>query len=227
MKFILTAGWDDGIADLTERLVRELVNGKKVLWLTSGGSNIPATVQIMENIPTTPSKNLTVLLADERFGEVGHQASNWNKLMQAGLDQKNTTLLPILERGQDEAKAVQKYNHLAEEAFANNDLVIAQLGIGPDGHIAGLLPRSSALKEESELVAGFLSDETPPMYRMTMTFKALRRIDVAYSFAFGKPKRQALTNLEYSKLSLSDQPCQILRQIPEAYIYNDQIGNHA
>ncbi len=60
MKYILTAGWDDGVADLTERLVKELAGRKRVLWLVSGGSNIPASVQIMDNISGSLSEHLSV-----------------------------------------------------------------------------------------------------------------------------------------------------------------------
>lgn len=225
MKYILTAGWDDGIADLTERLVRELAEGKKVLWLISGGSNIPAIVQIMYNVPTKLSTNLTILLADERYGDVGHPKSNWQQLLDAGLTPKNSTQLTILEDGLSQNETVEKYNSLASKAFADNSLVIAQLGIGPDGHIAGLLPESSSLDAKDVLVTGFMSSEEPPIYRLTMTFEALRKINAAYCFAFGKPKRAAIKNLQ-DNLSLNDEPAQIIKQIPEAYIYNDQIGQH-
>ena len=225
MKYILTAGWDDGIADLTVRLVRERAEGKKVIWLISGGSNIPATVQIMDNIPTKHTDNLTIMLVDERYGKPGHSQSNWQQLLDAKIEQKHSTHLTILEDGLNEAGTVTKYNSLAKQAFKNNDLVIAQLGIGPDGHIAGLLPGSSSLKAKGALVAGFMSDEEPPKYRLTMTFDSLRKIDAAYCFAFGKPKRVAIKNLQ-DKLSLDEEPAQILKQIPEAYIYNDQIGHN-
>src|SRR6185437_3559960 len=97
MKYILTAGWDDGMADLTERLVRELAGNKRVLWLVSGGSNIPASVQIMSNISTDLSRRLTVMLADERYGEPGHPESNWEQLEQAGFEGKNASLVRTLK----------------------------------------------------------------------------------------------------------------------------------
>src|ERR1700759_4960942 len=101
MRYIRTAGWEDGTADLTERLVRELAQGRRVLWLTSGGSNIPFSVQIMDNIPRKLRQKLSITLADERYGEVGHSESNWAQLAQAGFKTEQATALPVLHEGAD------------------------------------------------------------------------------------------------------------------------------
>ena len=222
MRYILTAAWDDGVADLTERLVRELAAGNHVLWLVSGGSNIPGSVQIMDNISSSLSKNLSVSLSDERYGEPGHPESNWTQLMQAGFDGKHATLLPVLQPGAGFEQAVKNYNQLIEAAFKSNDTVIAHLGVGPDGHVAGILPNSPATRAE-ELVAGY---EAPPLTRLTLTFPALRKVTVAYVFAFGKPKQKALESLRDQALTPAEQPAQILNELSEAYMYSDQVGKH-
>jgi 6-phosphogluconolactonase len=222
MKYILTAGWDDGVADLTERLVRELATGKRVLWLLSGGSNIPSSVQIMDNISADLSKNLSVSLIDERYGEPGHSESNWAQLIQAGFDGKQARLLPILQPGASFEQTIETYNQLIEKAFDANDVIIAQLGIGPDGHVAGILPNSAATTAKT-LVTGY---EAPPLTRLTLTFPALRQITAAYAFAFGKPKQQALVSLQAKALPPEQQPAQILNELPEAYMYSDQVGEH-
>jgi 6-phosphogluconolactonase/glucosamine-6-phosphate isomerase/deaminase len=84
LKFILTTSWEDGIADLTAHLITELRAGKRVLWLLSGGSNIRAIVEVMDSIDDSLTPNLSLLLADERFGPVGHHDSNWQQLLDAG-----------------------------------------------------------------------------------------------------------------------------------------------
>lgn len=224
MKYILTAGWDDGVADLTERLARELASGKRVLWLVSGGSNIPASVQVMDNIAAKLTKGLSVSLADERFGRPGHADSNWTKLTEAGFDGKQAKLLPVLRAGASFGQAVKDYEKLIEQAFADNDVMIAQLGVGPDGHIAGILPGSPAAAETEALVSGY---EAPPLKRLTLTFPALRRLTAVYAFAFGEPKRQALLDIESGKSDTGSQPAQILNRLPEAYLYSDQVGEHA
>lgn len=220
MKYILTAGWDDGVADLTERLARELAGGKRVLWLVSGGSNVPASVQVMDSIAAGLSRNLSVSLADERYGKPGHPDSNWEQLMQAGFDGKHAALLPVLKSGASFEQTIKDYERLVEQGLAGNDVVIAQLGIGPDGHIAGILPGSPAAAETKALVSGY---ETPVFKRLTLTLPALRRLTAVYAFAFGEPKQEALAALQAGSQSPARQPAQILNELPEAYVYSDQV----
>lgn len=223
MKYILTAGWEDGIADLTQRLVRELASGKSVLWLTSGGSNIPASIQVMSNISADLSKNLSIMPADERYGELDHADSNWGQLIKSGFEPASAKLLPVLQAGLSFEKTIEHYQQMAADAFDQNDIIIAQLGIGPDGHIAGILPDSPATLENHELATGY---EAPPLSRMTITFPAFRRLTAAYTFAFGDTKHEALQTLHDSDIDLAKQPSQILKQVGENYVYNDQVGEH-
>lgn len=224
MHFILTSGWEDGIADLTQRLAKELSDGRRVLWLVSGGSNISASVQVAENISEELSQNLTIMLADERYGEVGHTDSNWGQLLKAGFNTGRATTYPVLQAGLSMEATLNRYNKLANQAFAENDIIVAQLGVGNDGHIAGILPNSEAAHEDQQLVAAY---ESSPYKRLTLTFPALLKITASYTFAFGAPKREALQNLHDGALDLANQPSQILREIPEAYVYNDQLGETA
>ncbi len=223
MRFILSLGWEEGIADLTQRLVRELSAGRRVLWLVTGGSNLPASVKIMGSISDDLSRNLTVMLADERYGAPGHADSNWAQLMDSGFQGKHATLLPLLQAGDSFERAAERYNQLAGQAFNEAEVTISQIGIGADGHVAGILPESPAARETTAMVIAY---DSPPYTRLTMTFPALQRITADYSFAFGENKRQTLTMLEQKQLDPIMQPAQIFKQLPEAYIYNDQIGEH-
>lgn len=223
MKYILTAGWDDGIADMTARLARELASGKRVLWLTSGGSNIVASVQIMDNISAPLSKQLSVSLIDERYGEVGHNTSNWQQLLQAGFDGKEATLLPILQPGLDLNATAAAFDDFMQAAQTQYDVIVGQLGIGEDGHIAGILPDSVAAQEARKLAVGY---ESTPHRRVTLSFPGLRCLTVAYAFAFGAPKKPALKDLHTRTVPLATQPAQILKELSEAYLYSDQVGEH-
>jgi 6-phosphogluconolactonase/glucosamine-6-phosphate isomerase/deaminase len=89
--------------------------------------------------------------------------------------------------------------------------------MGVDGHVAGILPNSPAVLENDELVAYY---KASPFERITLSFKALRQLDVAYLIAFGEDKKTALVKLK-TNLSLNEQPAQILKSIKEAYVYSD------
>jgi 6-phosphogluconolactonase/glucosamine-6-phosphate isomerase/deaminase len=222
MQYILTTGWEDGIADLTQRLVHELSNDKKVLWLTSGGSNIPAIVQIMSHVTADLSEGLTVLPVDERYGEVGHENSNWAALMRAGFKGQHAELEPVLFGDLSFQATIVRFQHIATKAFAANDCIIGQFGIGDDGHIAGILPESEAAHEKIEFVSGYHTEQYD---RLTLTFSAIKQITAAYVFAFGEAKANALKILETKIVPLEKQPAQILKQMREAYVYNDQRGD--
>jgi 6-phosphogluconolactonase/glucosamine-6-phosphate isomerase/deaminase len=219
MKFV-KASLDTAKADLLKRLTDELSAGHSVLWLTSGGFNIQVSVDIMKQIPVELTSRLSVMPADERYGEPGHADSNWAQLMTAGFDAKQATLLPILQAGQSFEAAAQDYTARAEQALAANDVAIVQLGMGEDGHILGVLPNTEAV-QATGLVFAY---DHPSYKRLTLTLGALNRATAIYAFAFGAGKLPALQNLQNKSLSLDDQPAQILWSLSEVYIYNDQVG---
>ena len=222
MRLILTTGWEDGLADLLHRLVKELAAGKQVLWLLSGGSNIQGSVEVMNNISPRLRSKLTVTLGDERYGKVGHINSNFAQLLKAGFKPGRAKLIPVLQEGLSfEATAVRFDQYLCK-AFQTADTVIAQLGMGDDGHVSGILPHSPATETLTSLTTAY---RAKPFDRMTLTFHGLEQISAAYVFAFGEPKRLALQTLHHRRLPLAEQPVQILKQLREAYVYNDQVGD--
>jgi len=224
MKFILTRDSFQAETDISERLIQQLSAGKKVLWLTSGGSNVVPQVNILKNIPDELTSNLTIMPNDERYGPVGHQDSNWQEMLDAGLEGKSALLLPVLRDGLDFEETAKTFEETARSTFENNDVVISQLGMGPDGHVSGILPGTAAANEQSAWVVAY---EHPPFRRITLTFPAISQVDAVYLLAYGETKKPMLENLRDEDLPLSEQPAQILKRIEESYIYNDQIGEAA
>ena len=220
MQFILTPDPALGVRDVCAQLLGHLSNQEQVLWLVCGGSSIPAIVSVMQALPDDLTSNLTIMLTDERYGPVGHADSNWQQLIDQGFDFKQATGLATLQPGLSAAQTVAHYAEVAKRALAKADYTITQFGIGADGHIAGILPNSVASQETEQLAAGY---QTDPFLRLTLTFPALKQIDAAYAFVFGENKQPALSRLANEDLSLADQPSQILKQIPLANVYNDQM----
>lgn len=221
MQFNLVNDWREGELILSKRIQDELKN-KKVLWLVSGGSNIEVSVSTANSLPVELTKKLTIALVDERYGEVSHPYSNWHQLLKSGFKAGDAKLIPVLKSGLNLEGTVKLYDSQIENAFNANEIVIAQLGIGDDGHVAGILPKSPATKDIADNVVGYVSD---PYKRITLTFSALRQIDTAYIFAFGENKKTALANLKNSTISKEIQPAQIIKELSESYIFNDQLGD--
>ena len=205
---------------LSELLLVELKNHKTVLWLISGGSNIEVAVAIMNDLRGF-EKNLIVTLSDERYGPVGHAGSNWQQLLAAGFDHGKAQTYPVLQEGLSMAATARMFELTLSDCLDKADVVVGQLGIGTDGHVSGILPHSPATIDDETLVAYYV---TPQFSRITTTFYALKQIDCVYSFVYGADKKDALETLALKKLSLAEQPSQILKNIKHAYVYNDQIG---
>lgn len=220
MHYISSTDGQDGIAAVTEQLIQALQENKKILWLVCGGSNIAAEVEIMNSIPDKPTGNLSVTLTDERYGDPGHKDSNWQQLQDAGFDFKRAKALPVLQSGKSLSEIVEAYDKLARQAVAENEIIVALFGIGADGHIAGILPDSPAANENEAWATGY---KAGPLTRLTLTFPALRKISTAYALAFGTAKKGALDKLQAEDTTLANQPAQILKHLPEAYLYSDQI----
>ena len=218
IKFVKTTDKPQIAEAIADRLSSELSNNKKVLWLVSGGSNIQLAVEIMKQIPDDLSQNLTVSLIDERFGEVGHADSNWQQLLDAGINFKQAKAIPILDGSKSLNQNAENHEKEFREMLAENDVKIGLFGMGADGHTSGILPETVAARETSDdkLIVGYQDK----FARITTTFAAVKKIDIAFLVAFGEDKRPAMENLK-KKIPLEKQPAQILKQISETTVFSD------
>lgn len=221
MQTIPSADSTVGQQQLLARIQKERSAGKKVLWLTSGGSNIAVTVVIMAGLTLQESEGVTIGLIDERYVPVGHLDSNWQQLVNAGIDTKSATVLQVLYEDLSLAATAERYDTCLEKAFSDADVILGLLGIGTDGHTAGILPGSSAADKTDQYVCGY---QTKVYDRITITPHALVHFTAAYTLAFGEAKKSAIQELINKTVPIATQPAQILKNIKESYIFSDQIG---
>ncbi|MGH7234579.1 MAG: 6-phosphogluconolactonase, partial [Candidatus Saccharimonadales bacterium] len=194
------------------------------LWLVPGGSNIALAVAVMERLSDELTQDLTIALSDERFGPYNHPDSNWTQLKRFGFEPKKARVIETLIQGDnsDMATVVQRYNAEIDDALDNVTTAIGLFGMGIDGHIAGILPGSPATNEQDyATVTGY---SATPFNRITITFPAIRRLKTAFLIAMGEDKRSQLERLIAQDVPLNIQPAQIIKQVSEAYVYNDQVG---
>lgn len=209
-------------AVISERLLTELRAEKQVLWLLSGGSNIAVEVAALNAIPSALRSNLTIMLSDERFGPYGHKDSNMQQLYDAGLEPGDAHVIPVIvPESLPMTASTTHYEDNVRQAFAAADVSIVQLGMGSDGHIAGILPHSPAVSAKG-LVTSY---NTENFDRVTLTFQALQQATATYVFAFGQDKGAQLVKLRDADLPVDEQPAQILKQFAEVYVYNDQLDS--
>lgn len=222
MKF-LNQPQDQAIRKIAGRICQELEAGKRVLWLTSGGSNVQAEVTVMKLVREHAEDKLgglAILPMDERYGKPGHDTSNSEALRRAGFDPGAATWVDVLTHDVPLNQTISFYTDVAATAFANAAVIIGQFGLGNDAHTAGVLPDSPAADADEVTVAGY---EWTDYTRMTLTPVALAQVQVAYVLAYGDGKKEALERLQANTEPLAKLPAKLLYQIPEVYVYTDQV----
>ncbi len=204
---------------LYDTLINNIKSNKKILLIVAGGSNVPIIKAVFDKLPDDLTSNIDLILSDERYGSSDFKDSNFVKLQKAGFNIKKAHFENILTN-----QSIDESTRILENQFARGDkkaeVIIALLGIGQDGHIAGILPNSKALNSESYATSYRALD----FDRITLSFKALKKINIAIIGAYGIKKRMALINLKKLELPIEEMPSKILQEIKSNYIYNDQIG---
>ena len=220
MKFIRAEGAQELISYCVDTLLSHLKNDEKVLFLLPGGSNIASGVSIIRSVPQEYNHLLTLGLTDERYGPIGHMDSNQQQYKDAGLDLTIYDYLPMLF----DLPADQTINKVAvsyQQAFKNCSYTLAFMGMGADGHIAGVLPGSIGASTDNFAANYQASDHN----RLTLSLVALKQLDEAVLGVFGN-KQEALVKLHDQDISVNDQPAQVLKQIRLVSIYNNFIGDN-
>ena len=224
MRFIKIKNQIEATDILFNHLLLSLKNNNSVSWVVSGGSNIDMTVKVFNKLNFDLIQRLTILLVDERYGIPGHPNSNYSQLESAGLDFSKVKNLKVLKSSAlsfDET--ANEYNSSVSQVFEKSDYIIGQLGIGVDGHTAGILPYTSAVLNTKDLVTNYVGKDYS---RITMTLNALKNMSEILVFVFGENKKQVLINLQEKDLSYEEQPSMIFRNIKNVYIINDMIGEN-
>lgn len=212
---------NDSLVNMLADKLNSLLAQKKVLWMLTGGRSIPLEVNIMSKVSKQHSNNLTIVISDERYGLYDHPDSNWYQLKKAGFNQKQAIIYEILQTANPDINiTTDQYNQQLTKLFQSSNYNLGLLGLGDDGHIAGILPHSPAIQATS-LVTSYMSK---PFQRITTTFSGLTRLQEVYVLAFGQNKRLAVSNLVNTSLDLQTQPAQIVKSIKNSTLISDQLN---
>jgi 6-phosphogluconolactonase/glucosamine-6-phosphate isomerase/deaminase len=204
---------------LAQGLTLALQSYDRVIWLVPGGSNIDISVAASRLLDEQLTQKLVIMQTDERFVSLDSDDCNWHQLKLAGFDTKQAQVFPILVGSETRDETAKRYSETVLREFIAADYIVAQYGVGPDGHIAGIKPNSPASTSD-ELVCGYQGED---FERITLTFPALQQVDEAFAFVYGENKRPILEKLSGEILSLTDFPAGVLAATPVSTVYNDQI----
>ncbi len=213
---------DLATSKLTDSLQTALDRNKKILLLLSGGSNLKIVDQISKELINNP--NIASYVLDERFSK-DPSLNNSLQIKEKGVNINLTvpgdqeSLLDFTNRFNDELKAWLEKNPEGE--------IICTLGMGPDGHIAGIspMPDDQDLFEQTfsqnQLVIGYTGNLSPAE-RVTTSPNFLSKINLFVALILGEAKRPVFNDLINKKTKENLHPAQLLHKFPgETVVFTD------
>ena len=213
--FKTTTKPEDAANFVASSISHQLGLGNRVLFFVPGGSAIAVAVKISDIIRKQPHENLTIMLTDERYGEINHPDSNWFQLKEQGFSLPEAKIIPVLMGAKPE-ETVAKFNENLEQELKLSQYKIGLFGMGSDGHTAGILPLSPAAQSSS--LSSYYN--TPTFSRITVTKNVLEKLDEAVLWVQGENKWQALKDLE-KNIDEKEQPVQMLKKVKKLSIFTD------
>lgn len=200
-----------------------------ILLLVSGGSSLA----VVEHCDTTLlGEHITLGLIDERFSpnpalrnyqtltetEFFGDAIKCGVLLLDVSIQDGEQAQTVVERWEDQLRAWINWHQQGK--------VIAVMGIGEDGHTAGIMPGEYNIDFSGNAnVVSYTVPKTVSMYtdRITTTFTFLKTyIDEAFVYAVGPKKRKAIEALEAADADIKKTPALIFKQMKSVKIFTDK-----
>lgn len=204
--------------DLATKLLNFLSGRKTALFLSGGKTPIGLYQKLARDGQLAAG---AVGMVDERFGSKWHLQSNETMLRDTNLlryfSLLNIPFYPILGPGKTKEEAAELYDEKVRALYASFPQSIGLLGVGRDGHTAGLPVKTgleNVFADKSSLVVSY-DDRAVMGERVTMTFLALSMLDFLLVLVFGKDKQKALQDM------LNDGPEE---QVPARFFKRPEIG---
>jgi 6-phosphogluconolactonase/glucosamine-6-phosphate isomerase/deaminase len=208
-------------------------SGQDILLLLSGGS----ALNLIDLVETKNiSENYTIGVVDERFSN-DPKINNYLQLREkqnfiTEANKANANFLDSIPKvGESLENFTDRFlgNIQVWQEKHKQGKIITTLGMGPDGHTAGVMPHPENSKwfaetfVSSKIVAGYdAGKKNSHPLRVTLTLTFLRKhLDLAIVFVCGNDKKQALENLLSETGQLHDTPARILKEIKDCILVTD------
>jgi 6-phosphogluconolactonase/glucosamine-6-phosphate isomerase/deaminase len=233
VRVILSEGEKAG-SDLAAEQLYEIADKRTVLFLSGGDT----PTNLYRRLAKESDLNVgAAAMVDERYGKVRHEQSNEATRSKSGLtkyfEAHAIPFYAILEEEQDIARTASNYEQKVKALFVQYAKSVAILGIGEDGHIAGIAPNRPDFSnplfsaERANLLVDYFVDakamstegvSSAPFgfgERITMTIRGLSKLDLLIVMAFGEKKKAVLSRL------FEEGP---IEQVPARFIKNRTVA---
>ena len=223
---------------MCSRLLAALDGKRNVFLLLSAGSWVKIYSSMVPILPTLDMSKLTFGLVDERYVPKEHVDSNEQQISESELIRKfidqGATFIPTIQDAQiDPATIVELIDSLYKQILSKKVHFLLTLGLGSDGHTAGILPSStsnvfSSRFNDDKLFVYYqtVPEETlnPHRKRFTISPSCIQKADEVIIFAAGAEKKPIIDHLFYSSEPAHSFPAGILRTISDKVtIYTDKV----
>jgi 6-phosphogluconolactonase/glucosamine-6-phosphate isomerase/deaminase len=210
--------------------VLEQKKSKSILFLLSGGSSLDLLDLIDEKVL---GSHVCICVSDERFSR-DESVNNWLQVKSKSFYQKARNAgCEFIETVPAETETIEQVSQRWEKDLRDwvkkhpNRFTLATLGVGPDGHVAGISPFPDNPEKfvdfliTPDWIKGYTGNLTPPE-RITITAKFMEdQIDYGLVYVVGEGKKVALENILKDEGRMADTPARILREMKEIEIYTD------
>ena len=204
--------------EFAQRVREHAVMGKTFTVALAGGATPRTLYEVLatEYRQEVPWKSVHLFWSDERYVPLDHPDSNYRLVREALLDlieipPMNIHAAPTGFDRPDEAARV--YERVLRDPTGSGRLDWILLGLGEDGHLASLFPRSPALGETRRWVVAVRSSPKPPPVRLTFTLPLMNRAAQIHFLVSGCEKAEALRSAVEGPYDRSRFPAQGVRPI--------------
>ncbi len=208
MKILRVKDSKEGLNFAKETLYRE-VNQKTVLFMSGGKTPKPLYEEISKE---KKLRCAAVAMTDDRYS-MHFENSNEIMFKDSGIisyfEKSNISFYPILKKGLNRSQTAREYDDTVRFLLGHFKKSVAILGIGADGHIAGILP--GAKISEDLYVADFNFPDAEFPERVSLTFTTFSKFSLLIVLVFGEEKENAL-KLMVKKGSIEKIPARFLTQ---------------
>lgn len=183
--------------EIVAEILQKYCDPKTALFL-SGGTTPKKLYEALALSKTL--KAGAVGMVDERFGEKDHRHSNELMIKETGLldyfDSQNVRFYPLLNNKSIESET-QEYDESLRFIFKYFPKSVAIMGLGGDGHTAGIpaVPEISKkmMEDQSSLMSYYEAEKYGQ--RITMNFNALTQLDLIIVLVLGQEKREIIAQM--------------------------------
>jgi len=219
------------LAKETAKLLGQAIQknqNKEILLMFSGGS----ALKVLDFIDISLlSERITISVVDERFS-MNPKVNNFCQLEQrkffdACLEKGCAIVGTRIHKGETITQATINFEAQLRKwrQYHKRGFIISLLGMGEDGHTAGVLPFPESPRLFNDLFLDpewIASYEGPDYLRFTTTLTFLKeQIDLAIVYVQGSKKKEALEKLRNSGLSIQQVPAKVFQEMKEVVVCTD------